>query len=429
MDVVRANIERIGGTVDLESKLGHGLRLTLRVPLTLTIIPALTIESGDQFYAIPRSAIEEIVRRKSSFVRVEHVCGSNIATIRDNRMPLLSLAGVLGQNLRRGGEESGGEDNLIILRPAGADLYALAVDRVCDHEELVVKPASPIVMATGLYAGTTLGEDGKPILLLDPCGLAEVGGLLSGEGGLDAGGTGGEPAAQAPREATPALLFRTLHGLNRVVPLAMVERIDEVAADAVGFGGGYFHVAIGGRLVTLAGCAEMPAGKLRILRLSDGEAELAYGFAEVTDLVAIDEDVRPASAPGEVAGVTLVNGEQVEVLDAHWLFATYAAAVPGRAEQPVCALAAGDPWMENFLRPLVESAGYRVVVEGEVPRPDVLIANAGNKAAVNCDPRNVVRIRSRPEAEGHEDDSIYRYDRAALLAALSRPAARTGSVR
>ena len=96
MDVVRANIERIGGVVDVDSKPGQGVRLTLRVPLTLTIIPALTVSAGGQCYAIPRSAIEEIVRRSSDMVRIEAVGGSYVASIRDKRIPLASLAEVLG---------------------------------------------------------------------------------------------------------------------------------------------------------------------------------------------------------------------------------------------------------------------------------------------------------------------------------------------
>src|SRR5687767_849086 len=96
MDVVRANIERIGGIVDVESKPGEGVRLTLRVPLTLTIIPALTVSAGGETYAIPRSAIEEIVRAKGDAVRVERVGGTGIATIRGRRVPLVSLGAVLG---------------------------------------------------------------------------------------------------------------------------------------------------------------------------------------------------------------------------------------------------------------------------------------------------------------------------------------------
>src|SRR3546814_2902333 len=90
------NSERIGGVVDIESKLGQGVRLTLRVPLTLTIIPALTVSVGGHNYAIPRSAIEEIVRSKNNSVKIESVGGARIAGIRATRIPLVSLGDILG---------------------------------------------------------------------------------------------------------------------------------------------------------------------------------------------------------------------------------------------------------------------------------------------------------------------------------------------
>ena len=173
MDVVRSNVERIGGIVEVDSRLGEGTRMTLRVPLTLTIIPALTVSIAGQHFAIPRSAIEEIVRPNGESVMLEHLGGAGVATIRGRRVPEVSLAAILGLDSKVDRQDR----PLIVLRPAGGDVYALSVDRIHDHEELVVKPAAPAVMATGLYAGTTLADDGSPILLIDPAGLAEVGGV------------------------------------------------------------------------------------------------------------------------------------------------------------------------------------------------------------------------------------------------------------
>jgi two-component system chemotaxis sensor kinase CheA len=174
MDVVRANIERIGGVVEIDSRPGQGLRLTLRVPLTLTIIPALTVSAGGQVYAIPRSAIEEIVRCRSNAVRIDQVGGAAMASIRERRLPLVSLAASLGLQPA----VAAMDQSLIVLKPAGGELYALAVDAVHDHEELVIKPAAALLMGIGLYAGTTLADDGSPVLLLDPSGLAADAGVL-----------------------------------------------------------------------------------------------------------------------------------------------------------------------------------------------------------------------------------------------------------
>jgi two-component system, chemotaxis family, sensor kinase CheA len=417
MDVVRANIERIGGVVDVDSKPGQGVRLTLRVPLTLTIIPALTVSAGGQCYAIPRSAIEEIVRRSNAMVRVEAVGGSHVVSIRDKRIPLASLADVLGVPER----SAAAEQSLIVLKPAGGDLYALAVDAVLDHEELVVKPAAPIVMATGLYAGTTLADDGSPILLIDPSGIASAAGVVLDQNEIDKlAAKGADNILRA--STSPALLFRGLDGVKRVVRLAVVERIEDVGADRVQLSAGRMRVAIGERILPLAGAAALPQNNLRILRLSDGVAEIAYAFADVADLVELGSELQPAASPGEVSGVTLIAGEQVEVLDPYWIFSACAQEGSGEARKPVCALSKDDPWMDNILRPIVENAGYRVVAADEAETADVVIVCAEGAPPQGAEGK-LLKIRSQPGLVHETDDSIYRYDRAGLLAALSRSAA------
>jgi two-component system chemotaxis sensor kinase CheA len=415
MDVVRANIERIGGVVDVESKPGQGVRLTLRVPLTLTIIPALTVSVGGRNYAIPRSATEEIVRAKNSTVRIESLGGSRVAAIRDRRIPLVSLAEVLGVDHLCPIEEQ----SMIVLKPAGGDDYALAVDVVHDHEELVVKPAAPVVMAAGLYAGTTLADDGSPILLLDPSGIAASADVVLDQNEIE------KLAPQAPRvegreEGVPALLFLTLADEKRAVALSIVERIEELHSDTVKFSAGRLRIAIGESILPLEGCGNsVPEGQLRILRLSDGNSEIAYGFAEVIDLVTLGEELRPASMPGEVGGVSLINGEQVEVLDSYWLFGQHSdQRDDGR--NLVCALPGDDPWMRNILRPLIEAAGYRTIdaADPSAEAADLHIATAEAEAPSTVS-GTIIKLRARPEPSSAKDDSIYRYDRVALLSALS----------
>src|SRR5439155_24604698 len=119
MDVVRSNVERIGGIVEVDSKLGDGTRMTLRVPLTLTIIPALTVSIGSQHFAIPRSAIDEIVRANGEAVSLEHLGGAGVATIRGRRVPEVSLAEIIGLDSQVDAKDR----TLIVLRPAGGDVY------------------------------------------------------------------------------------------------------------------------------------------------------------------------------------------------------------------------------------------------------------------------------------------------------------------
>jgi two-component system chemotaxis sensor kinase CheA len=411
MDVVRANIERIGGLVEIESRAGRGVVLTLKVPLTLTIIPALTVTADGQVYAIPRSAIEEIVRVKGGSVRVESVGGAGFATVRGRRLPLVHLRDSLGC----GPCEVPAGQSLVLLRPAGADLYALAVDEIRDHEELVVKPAAPAVMAAGLYAGTTIGDDGRPVLLLDPPGIAAKAGLALHRRAAEAE-AGPDPA---PAEQGPAsLLFRTLEGTKRLVPVAAVQRIEDVPSDRVRLSAGRLYVALADSLLPLEGCGSTPpGGPLRLLRLGDGRSEIAYGLADVVDILPLPPGLIPSAEPGEVRGIVLVGGEPAELLDLHWLFARHAGRPRSGGPRPVCAIPAGDAFMDSILRPLVESAGYTVVESGAPgsESASVVIASEEAEPAAASGAR-LVRIRASAEGEG---DSVHRYDREALLAALA----------
>jgi len=413
MDVVRANVERIGGLVDVESRTGQGVCLTLRVPLTLTIIPALTVAAAGQVYAIPRSAIEEIVRVKGGAVRVESVGGAAFATVRGRRLPLVYLRDSLGC----GPAPDPAAQSLVLLRPTGADLYALAVDDIHDHEELVVKPAAPAVMAAGLYAGTTLADDGKPVLLLDPPGIAARAGLSLHRRSAEAEAAPVITAGAA--EGPPALLFRTLSGTLRLAPVAAVQRIDDIRPEAVQLTAGRLHVALGDALLPLEGCGcAVPDRPIRLLRLSDGCSDIAYGFADVVDIIPLPGGLLPAAEPGEVRGVLLVGDAQAELLDLHWLFARHSGRAAAGAVRPVCVIPAGDSFMDSILRPLVESAGYTVVASG-APGSEaaaVVITSAEAEEAATVKGARIVRVRAA--AEGR-DDSIHRYDREALLAALA----------
>jgi len=423
MDVVRSNVERIGGIVELDSRLGEGTRMTLRVPLTLTIIPALTVSIGNQHFAIPRSAIDEIVRANGESVTLDILGGAGVATIRGRRVPEVALADILGIDSNVRDEDR----TLVVLRPAGADVYALAVDRIHDHEELVVKPAAPAVMATGLYAGTTLADDGSPILLMDPAGIAQVGGVKLEAQERAARVAEGQASAAGP-QSVPVLLFRGLDGASRALRLAVVDRIEEVPATAVRPGAGQLRVQLGEAILPLAGVGEggVTGEKVRVFRINDGTQEIGYAFQEVIDLSTVDRDIIVAESPGEISGVTLINGEPAELVDAHWLFANHlGGAARHSGEPPVCRLPDDDPWMQNMLRPIVEAAGYRVVGCAEEVEAELVIAAQGSKPAQSKSGKTIW-LRTEPESANDKDKSIYRYDRAGLLMALKAAGAGKG---
>jgi two-component system chemotaxis sensor kinase CheA len=347
-------------------------------------------------------------------VTLESIAGAGVATIRGRRVPQVSLADILGLD----SDVAAMDRTLIVLRPAGGDLYALAVDRIHYHEELVVKPAAPAVMATGIYAGTTLADDGSPILLFDAAGLAQVGGVRLETQERSARIAEGPVVDNGPK-SVPVLLFRGLDGGRRAIRLAVVDRIEEVASDAVKLAAGQLRVQLGDLIVPLAGATleQLPDDKVRLFRLNDGAHELGYAFREVIDFAAIDSDVLHAEQPGEISGVTLVDGEPAEIVDAHWLFANHVGASARLSRPLVCRVPSKDPWMQNMLRPMVEAAGYQVVGDDHDGHADLVIAAEGQAVPADAGKRTIW-LRSVPDSAGKADSSIYRYDRAGLLMAL-----------
>jgi len=262
---------------------------------------------------------------------------------------------------------------------------------------------------------------------MDPAGIAEVGGVKL-EAQERAARVAEEQATVTGTEATPVLLFRGLDGARRALRLAVVDRIEEVPASAIRQGAGQLRVQLGEAILPLAGAegVEIEGEKVRVFRLNDGSHEIGYAFNEVIDLSAVDRDVILADSPGEISGVTLINGEPAELVDAHWLFANHLGpAARHSGERPVCRLPADDPWMQNMLRPIVEAAGYRVIASLEEGDADLVIAAEGSTAKPPKSAKTIW-LRSNPEGAGDSDRSIYRYDRAGLLMALKTAGAGKG---
>jgi two-component system, chemotaxis family, sensor kinase CheA len=419
MDVVRANIERVGGAIEVDSTPGHGTRVTLRVPLTLSIIPALTISAGGQRFALPRSSIEEIVHAGEDTIEVTRLATATLAKVRDRRLPCISLGEIL--RVADSAIDSGGR--LVVLRLAGGDLFALAVDELHDHEELVVKPVAPAIMSTGIYAGTTLTDDGSPILLLDVAGLAEVGGLI-----FESQDRASRLPETSRRETEvvgdEVLLFIALDGQRRAIRMPVVGRIDEAEPDSLRFGAAGPQAVIDDRIFPLAGAdappapETLPGGKIRLFRLSDGATEIAFALREVIDIKHLTAEIVPAAAPGPIEGVTLIDGEPAELIDAHWHFAALSGKGPA-ARQPVCRLPEGDAWVQNFLRPLAEAAGYRIAgLDEDLAAVDVEIALDESEPAAEGAARTI-RLRASRDAAPDTPESLYRYDRDGLTAAFA----------
>ncbi len=425
MDIVKANVEKIGGVVELRNDEGRGLTILLRVPMTLTIISGLMVRAAGQYFAIPRGAVREILLENGDTVRIDRVGGGELATVRGEQYPLLRLEAVLGRE--RSDNDDTDDRALVIVRPGQGQSYALSVAAIHDHEELVIKPAAPMIMATGLYAGTTLPDNGRPVLLLDVQGLLAAAAIDATEAGRSHERVAEADAqAAAARNAPQLLLFRDMNGRLRGVRLSVIERVEEVPASALFESAGRVQAQIGDDILAVHASALPDSGvTLKLLRLFDGQSVLCYPIAEVIDIVRHPDAVQPSAAPGLIAGVVLVGGDPVELIDPFWLMEQYAGgAAASLPSQPLCRLADDhDGWGDNFLAPILRSAGYRVAsgtdVSGETP--DVLLClTEGGACAHVGDEVPIIRLRNAIAAAGPGDETVYRYDRQALLDAVRR---------
>ena len=418
MDVVHSNITRIGGAIDLENEQGSGLVITLRVPLTLTIIACLTINAGDEMFALPRGSIREILHAENAHVKIETMGGGDIAIIRGMKIPLVTLETLLG--LPVVGDAHSGERTIIAINAGSDHNYALSVPSVLDHEELVIRPGAPLIMENGLYAGTTLPDNGRPMLLLDPAGIAAHL-KMSGRQNMKADNA----AATATRKTADmsALLFRDRTGANRAIRLGILERVEDIETARIAYSAGQMRVTVDGGTRSVHGLKDIPDDDtVKMLLLSDGDMAIYYAISDVIDIHALPGDFTKASRPGLIAGVAIVEGQQIEIIDTHWLFAHYAGAVRATDQdtRPVCRIFSGDTgWARHVLVPLVESAGYEIAPEG-ADTADVYITMDDDSAEAEnfrAD-RPVIRLASDPAGAGGDKPAIYRYDRDALMQAL-----------
>ena len=267
MDVVKTNIERIGGTVDLTSEAGAGTVFTVKIPLTLAIVSGLIVEVCGERYAIPQISVVELVRAQTSGSqdgagRPAHIRHDDRA---DQRHPGVAAAGssAAADRSERAAEAARGpsgrrppaaESLYIVVVQVGASRFGLIVDRVFDTEEIVVKPVAPILRHITLFSGNTILGDGSVIMILDPNGIARATGIGTGHTAADA-----EPVhaadTQSSAQKMALLLFRAGDAHSKAVPLNLVSRLETVERKTIEYPGGQAMIQYRGKLMPLVGMA------------------------------------------------------------------------------------------------------------------------------------------------------------------------------
>lgn len=224
MDVVRTNIERIGGSVDVSSEPGRGTTTRVRIPLTLAIIPALVVGEGSERYAIPQANLVELVRIEGDDLQrdVEDLAGAPVLRLRGKLLPLVSLAGVLS-----GGSVPPGEAITVVVLQSDDVRFGLCVSTVHDTQEIVVKPIGRQLKGLAMYAGATIMGDGRVALILDVAGIAAT----SGVGATQAEAV--DLRAGVADDRTALLVLEVADGRRAALPLAAVARLEEFERERI----------------------------------------------------------------------------------------------------------------------------------------------------------------------------------------------------
>ncbi|WP_125484026.1 chemotaxis protein CheA [Edaphobacter aggregans] len=247
MDVVRANVEKVGGSVELESKVGMGTTLRLRVPLTLAIVPALVVRSGGQSFALPQSALVELVYvpQRDAKTAVERVGAAEVYRLRERLLPIVWLERLLELEKRNAAESHG--FYLAVLEAEGCR-YGLVVDDLLAPEEIVVKPLSAVLREIGLFSGATVLGNGTLALILDIGATAARAGVKPVEEAQDEI----EMEEKVVQGAEVSLLvFEDRARERTALPLDVVERIESVPLSQIEYAGGRPLLQYRGELLPL----------------------------------------------------------------------------------------------------------------------------------------------------------------------------------
>jgi two-component system chemotaxis sensor kinase CheA len=248
MDVVRANVEKVGGSVEIESHKGEGTTLRLRVPLTLAIVPSLVVRSGGQSFALPQSALVELVDLpQREFAQVVQQIGSaELFRLRERLLPMVWLDRLLALEADR--PEASQGHYMAVLEADGCR-YGLVVDDLMSPEEIVVKPLSPVLREIGMFSGATVLGNGTLALILDVAATAARAGVKPIE--EESVGIGAGEAAIQETAGESFLIFEDRARERTALPLELVERIESVPLERIEYAGGRPLLQYRGELLPL----------------------------------------------------------------------------------------------------------------------------------------------------------------------------------
>ena len=456
MDVVKTNIERIGGTIELRSKEGRGTTFTIKIPLTLAIVSALIVQAGGERFAIPQIGVVELVRvgdEHEGNTRIEMIKEAPVLRLRDRLLPLVSLSSLL--RLREA--PVGGLKGYVVVMQVGANVFGIVVDRVFDTEEIVVKPVAPILRHITMFSGNTILGDGSVIMILDPNGVARGAGITA-EGRVEEQQTMNVNGGIRSDSSTSLLLFRAGDQTPKAVPLGLVARLEDIPVERIEMSGGTPVVQYCGQLmpmVPIAGHWEAPAsGRQAVLVFTEGQRSMGLMVDEILDVVEEPLLIQPGSDRLGYLGSAVIAERVTDVIDTvYWL--SHAGGdwfrgdrkASSSSHKPRLLLIDDSPFFRHLVVPALSAAGFDVtavespaealrlrdagvefealISDIEMPEMDGLSFARNVRASGAWMRLPLVALSSRAEPEdvarGRDagfTDYVAKYDRDALLSSL-----------
>jgi two-component system chemotaxis sensor kinase CheA len=441
MDVVKTNIERIGGSIDLKSTQGLGSTFTIKIPLTLAIVSALIVESGGERFAIPQISVVELVRAKRGGARdvtadnqagtnvdgqrdaarqdgigetvIERINDTPVLRLRDRLLPLINL-----NDLLQLGEKSREDEAAhVVVAQVGASILGIIVDRVFDTEEIVVKPVAPILRHITMFSGNTILGDGSVIMILDTNGIARATGIgASGESKArtaGASGTGGDTVRSS--EKTAMLLFRAAGNTLMAVPLGLIARLENIPRERIESSCGQPVTQYRGRLmplVSLGEASDPDRAHQPVLVFADGERSMGLMVDEIIDVVEDRLQIELLGTRPGILGTAVIAGKSTDLIDTgYWLTQAsrdwFRGSAPHghRGHQPRVLAVEDSDFFRQLLVPTLVAAGYQVTAIGSAAEA-LRLREAGVMFDV------IVSDIEMPEMDGHEFARAVRADGA-----------------
>lgn len=400
MDVVRTNIEKIGGAIELNSVEGKGSTFSIKIPLTLAIVSSLIVAVGEERFAIPQLSVRELVLvSQASVNRIELIKDTPVFRLREKLLPLVSLKTLL---------KLGTSDDIlndfdhkyIIVTQVGGYTFGLIVDQVFDTEEIVVKPVAKILKDLSLFSGNTILGDGSVIMILDPNGIAKVTGenKISEESDAKAINS----SIMSAETKTSLLLFTAGSDSPKAVPLSLISRLENIDLSSIERTGGQMLVQYRGTLMPLIPFNDTvhvgSEGQKPLLVFADRGKSVGIIVDSIIDIREEVINVQVSTNKAGLTGSAIIGGKATEIVEVmHYLNSVHGDWFKDHGDEPFLAkqknnednkagkparrkilLVDDSPFFRNMLCPVLTVAGYDVVAV-ESPMKALALSEKGDR--------------------------------------------------